>query len=98
MSQFSIRARLTVLCAILLALLLGSTAYLTREITTLADMEIEQGRLIRVVETTNSANRAFGDLKYWLSDLAVSLLMRSERKVEESSRALEEQLKHLEMY
>ena len=81
MSAFSIRARLIILFAVLLCLIFASFLYVTRELSTQSIRIAEESQLVSVVKTANSANRYYGDLKYWLSDLATSLLMRSEREV-----------------
>ena len=46
--------------------------------------------------TANAASKAFGDLKYWLTDLAVSLLMLAEANAERSKNELYRELKKLE--
>ena len=98
MIKSSIRARLIFLCAVLLCLLVTSTAYLTREISNLLEIETQQVELIAVVKTANETHRTFGDLKYWLSDHAVSLLMRSENAAHAAHAALDSELDKLEMY
>ena len=98
MIKGSIRARLIFLCAVLLWLLVTSTAYLTREISNLLEIETQQVELIAVVKTANETHRTFGDLKYWLSDHAVSLLMRSENAAHAAHAALDSELDKLEMY
>ncbi|MGK9235185.1 response regulator [Inquilinus limosus] len=79
MSQFSIRARLVFLAIVLLAILTLSTLYLNRQVSAEAEALAEEARLVTVLKTANKANKDFGDLKYWLTDLAVSLLVRSEQ-------------------
>lgn len=98
MIKNSIRDRLTFLCAFLLCLLVASTAYLTREISDFLEIETQQVELIAAVKTANVTHRAFGNLKYWLSDHAVSLLMRSENAARTAHTALEAELSNLEMY
>ena len=98
MIKSSIRARLTFLCAVLLCLLVASTAYLTREISDLLEIETQQVELIAAVKTANVTHRAFGDLKYWLSDHAVSLLMRSEIAARAAHVTLDSELSNLEKY
>ncbi|HMG49793.1 MAG TPA: PAS-domain containing protein, partial [Inquilinus sp.] len=79
MSQFSIRARLVFLAILLLAILTVSTVTLTRQVSTGAAALAEEARLVTVLKTANKTAKDFGDLKYWLTDLAVSLLVRSEQ-------------------
>ena len=69
---------LVLLAAVLLCVLIGTNLYLGRELGRNADVLLEQGEAIDLVKTADNANVAFGDLKYWLADLAVSLLVRAE--------------------
>jgi hypothetical protein len=73
MARFSIRTRLIVLAAVLLAALIGSNAYLSRELSENAQTLAEEAEIVSTLTTAHAASRAFGDLKYWLTDLAVSL-------------------------
>ena len=98
MIKSSIRARLIFLCAVLLCLLVTSTAYLTREISDLLEIETQQVGLIAAVKSANETHRTFGDLKYWLSDHAVSLLMRSEYAARAAHSTLVSELSDLEKY
>ncbi len=78
MSRFSILSRLVFLSAVLLAVLLASNWFLSERLSRNAEAVQQQTQVITVLKTANAASKAFGDLKYWLTDLAVSLLMRSE--------------------
>lgn len=88
MSQFSIRTRLVSLAILLLAILTLTTLYLNRQVSAEAAALVDEARLVTVLKTANKANKDFGDLKYWLTDLAVSLLVRSEM----NARAARDQL------
>src|SRR3546814_2047973 len=55
-------------------------------------------RFIEVLTTANEANKAFGDLKYWLADLAVSLLIRAEQEAMAARGRLESRLDVLAPY
>lgn len=79
MSRFSIRARLVFLAILLLAILTLTTLYLNRQVAAEATALAEEAQLVTVLKTANKASKDFGDLKYWLTDLAVSLLVRSEQ-------------------
>jgi PAS domain S-box-containing protein len=98
MTRLSILVRLVLLAVILLSVLVGSSLYLTRELHENAGTLAEQGEALALVKTANSTNKAFGDLKYWLADLAVSLLVRAERKAAEARKTLEAELDVLENY
>jgi len=96
MTRISLLTRLTLLSAVLLAILVGSNFYLTQSLVNSAEnLEAEAAR-ITTIKVANDAGRAFGDLKYWLTDLAVSLLTLSERKAAAASADLEEKLAVLE--
>ena len=92
MSQFSIRTRLIFLSVALLATLVMLTTYLTREIAIGAKSLAEQAELVSLLKTANAANKDFGDLKYWLTDLAVSLLVRSQSNASEAKERLDKDL------
>ncbi len=98
MTRLSIFARLVVLAVVLLTVLVGSSLYLTRELHQNAATLVEQGEALALVKSANSTNKAFGDLKYWLADLAVSLLVRAEQKAAEARQALDAELDVLEAY
>jgi PAS domain S-box-containing protein len=97
-SRLSIFARLVLLAVVLLSVLVGTSLYLTRELHKNSATLVEQGEALALVETADRTNKAFGDLKYWLADLAVSLLVRAEQKATEARAALEGQLDLLEAY
>ena len=88
MARFSIFSRLVLLAAVLLCVLIGTNLYLGRELGRNVDVLAEQGQAIDLVKTADNANVAFGDLKYWLADLAVSLLVRAEMRAEEARERL----------
>ena len=76
MSYFSIRVRLIFLAILLLAVLAVALALLTRELARDSHALAEEARLVSVVRNANNASKHFGDLKYWLTDLAVTLARR----------------------
>jgi signal transduction histidine kinase/CheY-like chemotaxis protein/HAMP domain-containing protein len=98
MTGSSFLTRLTLLSAILLAILVGSNYYLTNRLVVSADALEEEAARISTIKAANDAGRAFGDLKYWLTDLAVSLLTLSERKAAAARATLEEKLAVLEAF
>jgi signal transduction histidine kinase/DNA-binding response OmpR family regulator/HAMP domain-containing protein len=98
MSRFSILTRLAALSVALLAVLVGSNLFLTSRISQNVITLEEEERLVAAITTANAASRAFGDLKYWLTDLAVSLLVLSERHAEAAREDLETSLAQLEPY
>ncbi len=78
MNRFSIVTRLAFLALMLLGALIGSNLYLNRTISQGVETLTNEAELVSILTTANQANSAFGDFKYWQTDLAVSLLMRSE--------------------
>jgi signal transduction histidine kinase/CheY-like chemotaxis protein/HAMP domain-containing protein len=78
--RFSIRTRILFLTAVLLGSLLASNLYLGWTLWQNARILGEEARLVSVLKTAQGASKEFGDLKYWLTDLAVSLLTLSEQK------------------
>jgi signal transduction histidine kinase/CheY-like chemotaxis protein/HAMP domain-containing protein len=97
-SSLTIRARLALLIAAALAIVLSVNLYLGSKVSDSArrlDAEIEY---IDVLGAANAANAAFGELKYWLTDFALSLHLESERQAIAARAALEEQLGKLAAY
>ena len=98
MTRLSIFARLVLLAVALLSVLVGTSLYLTRELHKNSATLVEQGEALSLVEAADRTNKAFGDLKYWLADLAVSLLVRAEQNATAARAALERELDRLEGY
>jgi len=98
MARFSIFSRLVLLAVVLICVLVGTNLYLGRELGRNADVLVEQGEALALVKTADAANKAFGDLKYWLADLAVSLLVRAETRAQEARQRLDAELAVLEAY
>lgn len=96
MSRFSIFARLVFLSAVLLGELIASNWFLSERLSKNAETVQQQTHVVSALKTANAASKAFGDLKYWLTDLAVSLLMRSERNAYEARDSLYRELRALE--
>ena len=86
------------LCTCLLAVLIGSSIYLNRALSSSTNTLLEETRLVGVMTNANAAANAFGDLKYWLTDLAASLLVRSELEAENARERLDAELDLLSPY
>ena len=95
MNNLSIVTRLTLLCAFLLAVLIGSNLYLNKALSRGSDTLLEESQTVGIMTTANAAAHAFGDLKYWLTDLAASLLVRSEIEAEDARARLNAELDKL---
>jgi signal transduction histidine kinase/CheY-like chemotaxis protein/HAMP domain-containing protein len=79
MSRLSIRARLIILSGALLCMLVATNLYLTRKLANNSAAVATETELSGIIESANGARIAFGEMRYWLADLAVSLLTPSER-------------------
>ena len=95
MNKLSIVTRLVILSVFLLLALFGSNLYLNRVISESSQTLADESVLVTSLTTANAASRAFGDLKYWLTDLAASLLVRSEIEAESARENLEAALVRL---
>ena len=93
MSYFSIRARLIFLAILLLAILSATIALLTRELSRDSEALSDEARLVTVVRNADNANKHFGDLKYWLTDFASTLLPNSQHNAEAAKAQLDFDLK-----
>src|SRR6516164_3086942 len=93
MSSFSIRARLIFLAILLLAILASVSLLLTRELARDSQALAEEAQLVSIVRNANNASKHFGDLKYWLADLAVTLLASSQKSAEAAKNQLDADLK-----
>jgi signal transduction histidine kinase/CheY-like chemotaxis protein/HAMP domain-containing protein len=79
MSRLTIRVRLMILSGVLLCMLVATNLYLTRELANNSLAVMRETELSGIMESANGARIAFGEMRYWFTDLAVSLLTPSER-------------------
>jgi signal transduction histidine kinase/DNA-binding response OmpR family regulator/HAMP domain-containing protein len=98
MSRLNLPIRLVILCGVLLAVLIATNSLLGRKLAEDARALREEARIASLLTTANAANKAFGDLKYWLTDLAVSLLVLSDQKATDAQKVLNNELAKLESY
>jgi adenylate cyclase len=78
-NRLTIRARLILLSGALLVVLLGTNLYLTRILANNSQAAARATELVDLITVANEARIAFGEVRYWTADLAVSLLTASER-------------------
>ena len=78
MSRLTIRSRLIILSGALLCMLIATNLYLTNKLANSSAAVARETELSSIIESANSARIAFGEMRYWLTDLAVSLLTPSE--------------------
>ena len=95
MSYFSIRVRLIFLAFLLLAILAATLALLTRELARDSQALADEARLVSIVRNANNASKHFGDLKYWLTDLAVTLAASSQQNASAAKTQLDGDLKSI---
>ena len=93
MSHFSIRTRLIFLAILLLTILMVVAVLLTRELVRDSEALSEEARLVSIVRNANNASKHFGDLKYWLTDYAATLLVSSQHNAEVAKAQLDADLK-----
>jgi signal transduction histidine kinase/DNA-binding response OmpR family regulator/HAMP domain-containing protein len=84
------------LAAALLVTLVGTNIFFNRELRLGADALLAESRYVENLRTASAAEKAFGDLKYWLTDAAVSLLNLPEQRAREAKERLDQQLTVLE--
>src|SRR5436190_23782624 len=95
MGRLKIRTRLALLSAVLLAVLALTTGYLTHQMGTQSAAVVEAADLLDIIDTANDAHLAFGEIRYWNTDLAVSLLTQSERNAAAARARMERALDRL---
>ena len=72
MTRLTIRTRLILLTSAGLLVLVATNAYLTRKLADNSAGMVTAAELLKSIEEANSAQIAFGELRYWMIDLAVS--------------------------
>lgn len=92
MARLSIRTRLIILSGALLFFLLLSNFYLNQKLNDVAAGTVRAADLLGVIEEANSAQIAFGEMRYWMTDLAVSMLTLSERNAAAARQQMERHL------
>jgi len=94
--RLSIRSRLIILAAVLLLAAIGSSLFVRVALNNARTTAEAASRTAAIVEISTSVRAAFNDLRYWQTDLAVSLLTLSENNAAAARKRLDEQLKLLE--
>ena len=77
---------------ILVAIMLGISVYLTRGLDRAAATSTQSAQLITMINTSHAVRIAFADMRYWLTDFAVSRLTRSEHNASVARSELRERL------
>ncbi|MDH3771585.1 MAG: hybrid sensor histidine kinase/response regulator, partial [Nitrospirota bacterium] len=78
--------------------LIGSSLFFSSALHQTADRTTKMKELFDVVGTAEEAHLTFGELRYWLTDLSVSLLVTSERSANAAQESLDLHLDRLTDY
>jgi signal transduction histidine kinase len=95
MPHLSIRARLIFLSILLLAILTTSLVLLSRELARDSEALAEEASYVFIVKNANAANKHFGDLRYWLTDFAETLLSGSQQNAAAAKERLDSDLREI---
>jgi signal transduction histidine kinase/HAMP domain-containing protein len=95
MTRLTIRTRLILLTSAGLLVLIATNSYLTRKLADNSAGMITAAELLSSIEEANSAQIAFGEMRYWMTDLAVSQLTLAERNAAAARARMEQHLDKL---
>jgi signal transduction histidine kinase len=95
MAQLTIRTRLILLAGAALLVLIATNFYLTRTLSENSAGMVKAAGLLKGIEQADSARIRFGEMRYWMTDLAVSQLTLSERNAATARARMEEHLSKL---
>jgi len=98
LQRLAISTRLQVLSITLIVVIAVSNLYLTRVLGQVAERAEYADRIFTETETVQGVRAAFDALRYWRADLAVSLLMASERSASAAEQRVTQQLAELRKY
>lgn len=88
----TIRGRIILLSGTLLLVLIATNLYLSRNLANNTAGTVETANLLGAIERADKAQIAFGEMRYWMTDLAVSLLTLSETKAKAAEQRTERYL------
>src|SRR5215469_11070444 len=95
MAGLTIRMRLILLATAGLLVLIATNAYLIRALSENSAGMVKAAGLLAGIEQADSAQIAFGEVRYWMTDLAVSELTLSERNAAAARERMEQHLDKL---
>ena len=95
-TRLTIRTRLILLTCAGLFVLIATNAYLTKKLAENSAGMVTAADLLKSIEEANSAQIAFGELRYWMTDLAVSQLTMAERNAAAARARVEQHLDQLQ--
>jgi adenylate cyclase len=93
--RLSIKTRVLLVTAILTAILAGTTLYMTAKLADNSRAVAKTAELAQLSELAGQIRSTFGEYRYWLTDLAVSLLRLSEMNANAAKERLAGQLDEL---
>jgi adenylate cyclase len=93
--RLSIKTRVLLVTAILTAILAGTTLYMTAKLADNSRAVAKTAELAQLSELAGQIRSTFGEYRYWLTDLAVSLLLLSETNANAAKERLAGQLDEL---
>src|SRR5882757_659116 len=92
MTRLTIRTRLILLSSAGLFVLIVTNFYLTRKLAENSAGMVTAAELLKSIEEANSAQIAFGEMRYWMTDLAVTQLTMAERNAAAARGRVEQHL------
>jgi signal transduction histidine kinase/HAMP domain-containing protein len=95
MTRLTIRTRLILLTTASLLVLIATNSYLTRQLADNSAGMVTAAELLNSIEEANNAQIAFGEMRYWTTDLAVSQLTLAERRAAAARERMERHLDKL---
>lgn len=95
LGRFSIQARLIFLAVALLLAMAGSSLYLLRTLDRASATNEEAHRVSDLIDVVSEVRAAFNDLRYWQTDLAVSLLTLAETNAGDARQRLDKAIEKL---
>ena len=82
--HFSLRVRLVVLSTVLVAILAATTIYVTAKLAANSRAVAHVTELAKLINLAHEVQVAFGEYRYWVTDLAASVLSQSEQNAKDS--------------
>ena len=95
-ARLTIRTRLILLTCAGLFVLIATNAYLTTKLAENSAGMVTAAELLNRIEQANGAQIAFGEMRYWMTDLAVSQLLMAERNAAAARARVEKHLDELQ--
>ena len=96
LANLSIKTRLLLLSSGLIAMILASTYFLTSKLSQSSQAVTRNAELAELIDIAQGVRNTFGEYRYWLTDLAVSLLRQSEINAKAARERLTKSLDELE--